>query len=129
MDLLIDECVPESVTEVFANHGHHIQRVVDELGQRTPDKVIARFADNNGLVLITWNVRDFYRLGMMRRPPQNQQQYPNAGMISFKCEETQGARRAEQVMESIEFEYRQASQRLDTRLLMEIHIDKIVIRY
>lgn len=129
MDLLIDECVAESVTDIFAKRGHHILRVVDEMGQKTPDKLVAKFAEDNGLVLVTWNAKDFYKLGMARRPPDNKQQYRRAGLISFKCEEVQGARRAAQVIESIEFEYAQAAKRPDTRLLMEIHIDKFVVRY
>lgn len=98
MDLLIDECVPASVAKVFVEHKHSILYVSRELGQKTPDRLVAETADENSLILVTWNYRDFRRLGIARRPPNNQQQYRRAGMISFICDEDQGARRAEQVI-------------------------------
>ncbi|MBF6568596.1 MAG: DUF5615 family PIN-like protein [Candidatus Binataceae bacterium] len=129
MDLLIDECVPASVTEIFAKHKHSIVYVSRELGQKTPDRLVAETADENSLVLVTWNYRDFKRLGITRRPPNNKQQYRHAGMISFICDEDQGKRRAEQVIASIEFEYGQALKRPDKRLLIAIYIDRFIVHY
>jgi hypothetical protein len=129
MDLLIDECVPQSVTDVFRDRRHRIVYVAQELGQKTPDKIVAEMANEQSLILITWNVRDFQKLGVTRRPPDNQQRYRHAGIISFLCEEAQGSRRARQLMESIEFEYAQAMKRPDRRLLMGIYIDHFRLYY
>src|SRR5713101_4476732 len=129
MDLLIDECVPESVAKVFSDRNHSIAYVSRELGQKSPDRIVAETADQNGLILVTWNVRDFRRLGISRRPPNNQQRYRRAGMISFLCDEAQGARRTAQVMESIEFEFSQALRRPDRRLLISVYIDRLIIHY
>ncbi|MGH7916757.1 MAG: DUF5615 family PIN-like protein [Candidatus Binataceae bacterium] len=129
MDLLIDECVPASVTKVFAERGHRIVYVARELGQSSPDRLVAETADEHGLSLITWNVKDFRALGLLRRPRHNQQQFRHAGMISFLCGEDQGARRAKQVIESIEFEFVQASRRADPRLLVSVYIDRLIIHF
>jgi predicted nuclease of predicted toxin-antitoxin system len=129
MDLLIDECVPASVAKVFGVRGHRLVWVAQQLGQNTPDALVAETADENNLTLITWNVRDFRRLGLRRKPPDNKQRYRRAGMISFTCSEDQGAARAEQLIESIEFEYEQARKRSDKRLFMEIRLDHFVVHY
>ena len=129
MDLLIDECVPRSVSDFFKHRRHKLLYVEKELGQNTPDRVVAEFANRQESILVIWNVRDFRNLGIVRRSIQNQQQYRRAGMISFVCEEQQGARRPEQVIETIEFEYSQAMKRPDKRLLPAVHIDKIIIEY
>ena len=129
MDLLIDECVPQSVTDVFAKRKHRIVYVAQELGQKTPDRIVAETANEQSLVLVTWNWRDFQKLGIKRRPPNNKQIYRRAGMISFLCDEDQGARRAGQLIESIEFEHAQAGKRPDSRLLMAIYLDHFVVHY
>jgi len=129
MDLLIDECVPASVTKVFADRDHSIVYVAQELGQKTPDRLVAKAADESSRILVTWNCRDFRRLGITRRPPDNRQKFRHAGMISFLCGEDQGARRAEQVIESIESEYERATKRPDKRLIVAVYIDKLTIFY
>jgi uncharacterized protein DUF5615 len=130
MDLLIDECVPMSVAHVFADRKHKLVYVRIELGQKTPDRLVAETADENNLILITWNFRDFQRLGLRRKPADNRTQFRNAGgMISFTCSEDQGATRAAQLIESIEFEYEQAQKRSDKRLFIEIRADQFVVHH
>lgn len=129
MNLLIDECVPMSVAQVFADRKHNLVYVAKELGQKTPDLLVAETANENSLILITWNVRDFRRLGLRRKPPDNKQRFRNAGMISFTCEEIQGATRAKQLIESIEFEYQQTLKRPDKRLFIEIRDDQFIVHY
>jgi len=129
MDLLIDECVPMSVAQVFADRKHNLVYVAKELGQKTPDLLVAETANEHSLILITWNVRDFRRLGLRRKPPDNKQKFRNAGMISFTCEEIQGATRAKQLIESIEFEYQQTLKRPDKRLFIEIRDDQFIVHY
>jgi hypothetical protein len=128
VDLLIDECVPASVTEVFKARGHKIYLVTKELGQHTPDEIVAKAADEASLILVTWNARDFAKL-LSRRPTQNPQRFRHAGKISFICEESRGATRAAQVIQSIEFEYQQAQKRKDKRLFIAIYTDYLSVYY
>jgi hypothetical protein len=128
MDLLIDECVPVSVARVFARRGHKIFDVARELGRRAPDEAVVETADEHNLILITWNYRDFKKL-ISRRPPGNKLLHRYAGLISFICDEARGAQRAEQVIESIEFEYQQCLKRRDKRLIVAVYIDELRICY
>ncbi len=50
-------------------------------------------------------------------------------MISFTCDEDQGANRASQLIDSIEFEYQQTFKRADKRLFIEIRDDQFIIHY
>ena len=50
-------------------------------------------------------------------------------MISFNCDEAQGASRAAQLIESIEFEYQQTLKRADKRLFIEIRDDQFIVHY
>jgi Trk K+ transport system NAD-binding subunit len=127
MDLLIDECVPASVTQVFAQRNHRIFYVTQELGQKTPDAVVARTANEQNLILLTWNFKDFRAL-LSRRPRHNQLKYRNSGLISFICPEQRGATRALQVIESIEFEYQQSLKRPDRRLIA-VYVDELRVFY
>lgn len=128
VDLLIDECVPASVTEVFSGRCHTIFLVTRELGQRTPDEIVAKAADEANLILVTWNARDFAKL-LSRRPTPNPQRFRHAGKISFICEESRGSTRASQVIESIEFEYAQAQKRSDKRLFVAVYTDYFAVYY
>jgi hypothetical protein len=128
MDLLIDECVPRSVAEVFAQAGHKVFYVAEELGQRSPDEAVARTADQHSLILVTWNHRHF-KTFFSRRPRDNRLTHRHAGLISFICPEDQGERRARQVLKTIEFEYQQCLERRDKRLIVAVYIDQVTICY
>ena len=117
MRLLIDECVRRSVATVFSKRGHEVHFVTQELGQRTPDALVAGAADRSGLIMVTINYGHFKAL-LPRRPVNNQQQFRHAGLISFeRCQDSRTDSRLEQTIESIEFEYSQALKRKDRRLL------------
>jgi hypothetical protein len=126
MRLLIDECVPENVTSVFASCHHEILRVVEELAPKTPDSIIAQFASAQHLICVTWNLRHFHAL-LSRRPQNNQLRYPNAGLIAFAYPEPRADRRLLQVIKIIEFEYDQAQTRRDKRLIVDIMSDCVKI--
>src|SRR5271154_827431 len=88
MPLLMDECVRKAVCEVFAKRGHEIHYVAQELGQKTPDPLVAAAADENRLILVTVNYKHLKQL-IARRPPENQQKFRWAGLISFeKCKDS-----------------------------------------
>ena len=110
--LLIDENVPESVTDFFRERGHSVQLVRELLLSGTPDPIIAAVADRMGAVVVTWD-RDFNRL-IQRVPKGGRGAVRRAGRISFSCNEARGRARLESVIESIEFEY-ERSRRVGTK--------------
>lgn len=119
MPLLIDENVPESVTDFFRERGHRVDHVRDLYLAATPDPIIAAVADRMGAIVVTWNHRDFKKLAA-RVPRGGQAALRRLGRINFRCAESLGRQRAEQVIEIIEAEYERAQNRRDKRLLVEV---------
>lgn len=126
MLLLSDECVPQSVPNVFADRGHTVRYVAKELGPRTPDPLVAAFANKIGAIVITWNYRHFRRL-IYRRTAAGDLAFPNMGLLAFRCPEVDGARRLRSLMETIEFEYEHVQQLADKRLLVLVDFDHLRI--
>ncbi len=118
MLLLIDENVPDSVSQVFRDHGHRVELVRDLLGGATPDHVVAEVGDYLNAIVVTWNVKDFKRLASRRQSDQTRLRH--LGRIDFVCPETQGATRARQMMRRIEFEFEECQRQRDKRLMIRI---------
>jgi hypothetical protein len=119
MLLLIDENVPYSVEAYFRERGHDVRPVRELFPPGTSDSVIAALGDVLDAVVVTWNQRDFRQLAA-RVPPGNVQRFRRLSRISFRCREAHGRRRAEELIEEIEFHYAQARKRRDKRLMIEI---------
>ncbi len=119
MLFLIDENVPQSVAAFFRSRGHDVRLVTEFILPGTPDPVIASAADQLSAIVVTWNHKHFKALAA-KIPEDNVQRFRNLSRVNFRCPESQGRHRAEAVIDAIEFEYRQAQNRRDKRLLMEI---------
>lgn len=119
MRLLMDENVPDSVTDFFRARGHDVHLVRDLFLPGTPDGVIARLGDEMETIVVTWNHKDFKRL-VSRVPTGYSRQFRRLGRINFRCKEPHGTLRAKQFIESIEFEYEQTQNKRDKRLMIEI---------
>ncbi|MGH7907568.1 MAG: DUF5615 family PIN-like protein [Candidatus Binataceae bacterium] len=129
MPLLIDECVRQTVADVFVRRQHEVYYASAELGQNTPDRLVAEAADRNRLLLVTCNYNHFKAL-IARRPLHNQQILRHAGLISFEnCKDSRTDSRILQTIESIEFEYGQALKRKDQRLIVGIFPDQFRVYY
>jgi predicted nuclease of predicted toxin-antitoxin system len=118
MPLLVDENVPESVTEFFAERGHQITRVRDVFPNSTPDQVIAAIGNRDSQIVVTWD-KDFR--GIVSRAPKGVgASLRRLGRISFRCSESKGRERITSVIDVVEFEYEQAQKRRDKRIIIEI---------
>lgn len=118
MLLLIDENVPSSVAQFFAERGHDVRYVRDLFPGGTPDPVIAAIGDRMAAIVVTWD-RDFDTL-VQRVPAGNRARFRRLGRISFRCEETQGRRLLERWIEMIEFHYERAMQDADFRMIVQV---------
>ena len=119
MKFLIDENVPHSVAIFLQQRGHEIVFVRDVLLPGTPDPVVAAIGDQMEAIVVTWNQSDFRNL-VARAPIGTRQRFRNLGRITFRCNETRGRTRVEQLIESIEFEHLQCQKQGDSRLIVEI---------
>lgn len=119
MTLLIDENVPESVADFFRERGHNVLSVRDVLLPGTPDSVIAKYGNQIGAIVVTWNHKDFKKL-ITRVPDGLGATFHRLGRINFRCVEPRGRQRAEDLIDLIEFEYDQCQRLTDKRIMMEI---------
>ena len=119
MLLLVDEGVPDSVTDFFRERGHDVRLVRELFLPGTPDPVIAAMGNELGATLVTWNLK-----GLNRRAGRAQAgeapRFAKLGRIVFRCSAARASKRAEELIESIEFEHTQAQQRGDRPLAIEI---------
>ena len=90
---------------------------------------MAKAADESKLILVTVNYGHLKQL-ISRRPPDNQQKFRWAGLISFeKMPDARTDSRIRQTIETIEFEYQTTLTRRDKRLIVGIFIDELRIYY
>jgi hypothetical protein len=115
----MDENVPRSVWRVFADQGHQIVDATEELLPSAPDGLIARYGDIHAAVVVTWNRRDFRKLSPLV-PADNVRRFRRLSWIAFRCTESRGAERARRWMAAIDFHLSLASQRRDSRLMIDI---------
>ena len=118
MRLLVDENVPNSVSEFLRGRGHDVDLVRDRLGQMTPDEYIAWVGDELGAVVVTMD-KDFNEI-VKRIPQGGRLKFKALGRISLKCRESQATVRIREFIEEIEREYDRLQGRRDKRLIVEI---------
>jgi len=125
MRLLVDENVQDSIAEFFRSCGHEVFLVRDVLAPGALDTSLSRLGDLMELIVVTWD-RDLKTLAK-RAPRGERQKYRRLGRISLRCNQARALSRIQQVVESIEFEYRQTLKQRDLRLFIEITESTFVV--
>ncbi len=88
------------------------------LGATASDPLIARYADETGSLVVTWDT-DFRTL-MPRRPADNVLRFRKAGHILFTCDYPFGLPRLEATYEMLTWEIGRSAKLPDPRVLVEI---------
>lgn len=109
MILLIDESVPEPVSDFFRERGHDVRLVRELFLPGTPDPVIAAMGNELGATLVLWSLKGLNRRAV-RVQGGDAPRFGRLGRIVFRCSAARARRRAEDLIESIEFEHTQAQQ-------------------
>jgi predicted nuclease of predicted toxin-antitoxin system len=127
MRLLIDENVPNSVTEFFRERGHVVCLVREVLLPGTADAVIAQVAAMEDMIVVTWNTRDFRPLAD-RAPAGTKAKIRRFGLICFKCAENLGLERLRRVIRQIELEHSLIQEEGEGRRLI-VEISTTTLRF
>ena len=123
MRLLIDENVPDSTAKAFEARGHETIYVRDD-NSRARDQAVARIAELRGAIVVTWNVRHFRpilrkRLGTTRRSAQQM------GLIGFRCDESIGAQRVNEIGSLIEHAFNTGQQVSSDSVSVTVTTDEV----
>lgn len=119
MLLLVDESVPDSVSDFFRERGHDVRLVRDLFLPGTPDPVIAAMGNEWGATLVTWSLKGLNRRAG-RAPAGEAPRFAKLGRIVFRCSAAKASKRAEELIEWIQFEHTQVQRRGDRPLAIEI---------
>lgn len=123
MLFLIDENIPDGVALELSRRGHQIRLVREHLVAGTPDQTVAAAAADLEALIVT-NDKDFNQI-ISRRPPDNFIRWRRLGRVTLSCRPAQMARRIAVALSVIELETREASERADPRVIVEIGGDVI----
>jgi len=113
----VDQCVPDSVGRLLRDRGYDVTFLREVLPTDSPDPIVAATCEQNNAVLVSFDA-DFKtlatRLGVGKR------RFRRLSRISLQCREPESARRIQDALPLIEFEWRHAGRGKDKRILIEI---------
>lgn len=124
MRFMLDENVPNSVSEMLVRLGHEVEWIRDYVPPGAVDPLVAIVAEELDVVLVSFD-GDFQQIAP-RVPHGHRARFRRLSRIWMRCTEPQAAQRLERAMPLIESEYALAAQRADTR--MQIQVSNSFIR-
>ena len=110
--------MPDSVADVFEEHGHEVIFLRDILPTDTPDQVVADVSETEGAVLVSCD-GDFRRIAP-RIPQGERQRFRTLSRVHLQVQAPQAAVRVEAAMSFIETEYEHAQNTNDPRMILSI---------
>jgi predicted nuclease of predicted toxin-antitoxin system len=119
MKLLVDENVPNSVTQFFIERGHEVILVGVALPSGSPDPLVAAVGDRHSAIVVSWD-KDFANL-VKRVAHGSRTKFRKLGRISFRCKENNGRARIAEWIEEIERHYEKCRGRTDLRMIAELN--------
>jgi predicted nuclease of predicted toxin-antitoxin system len=117
---LMDESIPDSVGDCLEAAGFTVQRVRDLVAPGTPDAAVARLSNERGAILIVNDRHYSGTFSPMTRSLVSLTRLRRLHRIGMRCREVHMARRIQELLTAIEFEYARFQQREDKRMYLEI---------
>lgn len=118
LTFLVDENVPDSVSNFLEGRGHQVLKVREYLLPGTPDIAVAAAGDEIGAALVSAD-NDFKRIAT-RIPRGHRQKFRRLSRISLTCSAPEVLPRLKAEIEMIEYRFKLASNKSDKRVLVEI---------
>lgn len=124
INFFTDEDVPRGIGEYLKERGHNVIRLQDKLAKGTPDPIVAATARESGLVLVTFNYRDFEKLLRQndviyiagRKPTKKH--LKTMHRVDFGCAQHVGRAAIEKYIDVIEYELSKADMTVDHRIMI-----------
>lgn len=108
----------ESVCRFLEERGHEVTRLSQVLPTDTPDPIVAKVAQDAGMILIS-DDQDFKQVAG-RKLTAHKPRFRKLSRINMKCKHAVAVKRLAAAMTLIEFEYEIAQARPDKRMIIEI---------
>jgi hypothetical protein len=120
MRFLLDVHVSDEIAEYLAERGHEVFLARDRLLPGAADVLVVADADSLEAVVVTWNRKHFRPL-INREPGRVSREFTRAGLLSFaRCRMADAIRLLDRYIENIEFEHERRQRMDDTRVIVEI---------
>lgn len=110
--------MPELLCKWLEARGAYVERSRDAVGQDAEDPVVARYAIDKALVLVSWD-RDFTQQRFMK------QRYMGLKRIGYSCPEPMAVERTDEIFDFIRFCFIRA---VETDFEIRIAPDKVQYR-
>ena len=115
---LVDENVPEAITELLRSRGHVVESVGEAFAKSSPDSLLLTAAEQWGFVVVTFD-KDFKRL-IQQVPLGRKGKFSSrAGRLSLSCDEPEAIGRISEMISLIEVIYTHST-RDGKRFIMQI---------
>lgn len=118
-----DNDVADSVGDFLTASGHTVIRLRDVMVNNSADPVVAAVCREQGLVLVTHNIRDFRSI--VKDHKVTKREVDSLCRVELACRQIQARSRIEQALTLIEFEWGRLSERKSG---LRIYVGDTVIR-
>ncbi len=127
MRFLLDEHVPNSVARFLETKQVEVLLVRERSLPGTPDPVVVADANQLGAIIVTRNRKHFGPL-ISRDDAKRAREFPNAGLISFRCRLDMWVPMLDKYWDHILLEHAKRQANDDKRLIIEIDHERITFR-
>ena len=120
---LIDEDVPHSVARMLEGEGAMVLFVAEHLGCATDDALVAKYADDLGACIVTFNAKHFRKQAWRANT-----RLRNASCVYFECTKAHAKRRAEAAFHLLRSEVKDLSASCgDRRVFMAVRNQNVIV--
>lgn len=124
INFFTDEDVPRGIGEYLKERGHNVTRVQDKLAKGAPDPIVAASCREAGLVLVTFNFKDFEKmlrendvLYIAGKKP-TKKHLKTMHRVDFGCDQHVGRAAIEKYIDIIESELSKPDLTIDHRVMI-----------
>lgn len=124
INFFTDEDVPRGIGEYLRGRGHNVTRLQDKIAKGSPDPIVAATCREAGLVLVTFNYKDFEKILREsdalyiagKRPTKKH--LKTMHRVDFNCDHHVGLSAIKNYIDIVESELSNTEQSVDQRIMI-----------